>query len=267
MVPACARYARRNVRPVAHRFRLDRPPPDRRLVRHARLRQLDGGAPRAGRPVGGRRADPGARRARALEPAVQESPRSSPELPVRPLPDRRVRRHVRGRVSARAAPRLGRPAVLDPRLRRRRAARADGGGAPAGPTKSARGGRAVRADEIAATARAADRVARVRLRRAGTMLTTLGDTSPPSIRGVRAPARSFSPMMIVRVSRPRTERNISLPGGAKHPCRNACDTLFSATAGVPGCGASVPTSNRRRSLAFSAVNAGRRRCGCGPIAA
>ena len=34
-------------------------------------------------------------------------------------------------------------------------------------------------------------------------------------------------MMIACVSRPRTERNMSVPGCAKQPCRNAWDTFTS----------------------------------------
>ena len=55
IVPACARYARRNVRPVAIDFAWIGLPQTVGVVRHAGLRQFDGPAPDARRAVGGRR--------------------------------------------------------------------------------------------------------------------------------------------------------------------------------------------------------------------
>ena len=51
------------------RLRLDRPSPDGRVVRDARVRELRGRAPHPRRAVGGRRSRPGARGARAVQPA------------------------------------------------------------------------------------------------------------------------------------------------------------------------------------------------------
>ena len=103
IVPGCARYARRNVRPVAIDFAWIGLPQTVAsfvtlgFVNSTAVRLVPGGL------WAGVVARPGARGARAVEPAVQEPPRPAAQFPARAGPDRRLSGHVGGRVPVRAA--------------------------------------------------------------------------------------------------------------------------------------------------------------------